>query len=479
MTERSASIALKPAAPSASGLRLQRKCACGTHAAGGECASCSRERLQRKPTPGGRASEIPASVHAVLQSTGAPLQRAARSCMESGFGHDFSRVRVHDGAAAARSASDMQAAAYTVGAHIVFGAGRYAPDTAAGRHLLAHELAHVVQQRGGDVGVMRKSISSLVIGDEHDAAERDADRAADRITQGRKASIAVQADATLPRAPRHTPAIVGLDPSGPDADLSGKTEDTLWQCMRGTVGIPSECPQAPLTWADFRTVGGGGGFGANTGWDVKDKPMAANVAACVRRVLGWSQDQTHVFQATFVRRSAWVRRQFAHPTDVAATGCQGPVRQCERNFSRRRPRGQIAGDFTFSAGGGGTCPASIAPATVTAKSAGDCHLIGEECTRTAVAESARLLRHEQGHMDIACAMARKFNMAIANGTPFAQLNRNPGAFIQRVQDRYDAQTQHGCLAGPQAAWEAEIGSGLPKEALPQPVPATRPRRRRR
>lgn len=479
MTERTARAAMKPAAPSTGGLRLQRKCACGTHApGGGECESCSRKRLQRKPVPGGRSGDIPASVHAVLRSAGAPLDQAARSRMESGFGHNFSQVRVHDDAAAARSAVDIHAAAYTVGSHVVFGAGRYAPGTTAGRHLLAHELAHVVQQGGSDAGVMRKSISSLVIGDDHDAAERDADRAADRIAQGEKASTGVRAEATLQRAPRHTPAIVGLDPSGPDADLSGKTEDTLWQCMKGTVGIPLECPQAPLTWADFRVVRSAGGFGANTGWDVKDKPMEANVAACVRRVLGWSQDQTHVFQATFVRGTAWVQRQFANPTDVAATGCHKPVLQCERNFSRRRPRGQIAGDFTFSAGGG-ACPASVAPATVTAKSTDECHLIEEECTRTAVAESARLLRHEQGHMDIACAMARKFNMAIANGTPFSQLNRNPGAFIQRIQDKYDAQTHHGCLAGPQATWETEIGSGLPKESLPQPAPATRPRRRRR
>ncbi len=429
--------------------------------------------------PGGRLDSIPASVHNVLQSAGAPLEQAVRLRMESGFGHDFSQVRVHDSVAAARSADDIHAAAYTVGSHVVFGAGRYAPVTTAGRHLLAHELAHVVQQAGGGVGVMRKSISSLVIGDEHDAAERDADRAADSIVQGGNASTQVQAKGRLQRAPRHTPAFVGLDPSGPDADFSGKTETALWQCMKGTVGIPLECPRTPLTWADFRVRENSGRFGANTGWDVSDRPMAANVAACVRTVLGWSQDQTHVFQATFTPATAWVKRQFANPSDVAATGCDKRVLQCERNFSRRLPRGQIPGDFTFSARGGGTCPASIAPATVTATSTDKCHLIGEECTRTAVAESARLLRHEQGHMDIACAMARKFNMAIATGTPFSQLSRNPVGFIQQIQNRYDAQTSHGCLAGPQATWEGEIHGGLPKESLPPQAPVTRPRRRRR
>ena len=69
--------------------------------------------------------------------------------MESRFGHDFSGVRVHSDGAAAQSARDVSASAYTVGNNIVFGAGQYSPGSGAGRHLLAHELAHVVQQGGG------------------------------------------------------------------------------------------------------------------------------------------------------------------------------------------------------------------------------------------------------------------------------------------------------------------------------------------
>jgi outer membrane protein OmpA-like peptidoglycan-associated protein len=66
--------------------------------------------------------------------------------MEDRFGHDFSRVRVHTDARSAESANAVGALAYTVRNHIVFGAGEYAPETTAGRRLLAHELAHVVQQ---------------------------------------------------------------------------------------------------------------------------------------------------------------------------------------------------------------------------------------------------------------------------------------------------------------------------------------------
>jgi uncharacterized protein DUF4157 len=68
--------------------------------------------------------------------------------MEQRFRHDFSRVRVHTGEAAEQSARDVNANAYTVGHNIVFGGGRFAPETNEGRRLIAHELTHVVQQSG-------------------------------------------------------------------------------------------------------------------------------------------------------------------------------------------------------------------------------------------------------------------------------------------------------------------------------------------
>ena len=89
---------------------------------------------------------VPASVDRTLASPGRPLEPSLRQDMESRFGHDFSRVLVHSDAAAEQSARDVKAHAYTVGNHIVFGAGRLAPQTSAGKRLLAHELTHVVQQ---------------------------------------------------------------------------------------------------------------------------------------------------------------------------------------------------------------------------------------------------------------------------------------------------------------------------------------------
>ncbi|WP_406208400.1 DUF4157 domain-containing protein [Kitasatospora sp. NBC_01560] len=83
---------------------------------------------------------------------GRPLDSAVRAGAEATTGHDFSRVRVHTGEDAAASAQAVQARAYTYGTDIVFGAGRYAPGTAEGRTLLAHELGHVVAQTSGAAG---------------------------------------------------------------------------------------------------------------------------------------------------------------------------------------------------------------------------------------------------------------------------------------------------------------------------------------
>jgi len=94
------------------------------------------------------ATQAPAIVHEVLRSPGAPLDAPTRDFMEPRFGRDFGDVRVHADARAAESARALEALAYTVGRNVVFAAGHYAPQSAAGRQLLAHELSHVVQQRG-------------------------------------------------------------------------------------------------------------------------------------------------------------------------------------------------------------------------------------------------------------------------------------------------------------------------------------------
>jgi len=102
---------------------------------------------------------MPPIVHEVLRSPGQPLDPATRAFMEPRFGHDFSQVRVHNDARAAESARAVNAQAYTVGRDVVFGTGRYALQTGDGRKLMAHEMAHVVQQKGDS---FKKQIQRLV-----------------------------------------------------------------------------------------------------------------------------------------------------------------------------------------------------------------------------------------------------------------------------------------------------------------------------
>jgi hypothetical protein len=153
---------------------LQRKCACG--GAGGDCAECKKKEpeLQRKATTtGSRATMVPPIVHDVLRSPGQPLDRGTRAAMESSFGQDFSGVRVHTDARAAKSAGAVNALAYTMGRNVVFGPRLYNPGSTNGCQLLAHELAHVVQQRGRlDVP------ATLTVGPDHDPSEVEAEHIA-------------------------------------------------------------------------------------------------------------------------------------------------------------------------------------------------------------------------------------------------------------------------------------------------------------
>src|SRR4051812_31622405 len=117
-----------------------------------KCAGCEEEKeehpLQREAAAGGGMSgeAAPPIVDAVLGSAGRPLDPVTHHFMASRFGADFSHVRIHTDSRAAESAQAVGALAYTVGGDIVFGAGTYAPGAESGRRLIAHELAHTVQQ---------------------------------------------------------------------------------------------------------------------------------------------------------------------------------------------------------------------------------------------------------------------------------------------------------------------------------------------
>ncbi len=126
---------------------LQRSCSCG-----GSCPGC-----QRKPHGAiGEQTALPA-VDDVLNSPGHPLDPAVAAFMQSRFDHDLSPVRVHTDAQAANAADAINARAFTHKNHIVFGRDQYQPTSTGGKRLLAHELAHVVQQAGPSAQMIQRA----------------------------------------------------------------------------------------------------------------------------------------------------------------------------------------------------------------------------------------------------------------------------------------------------------------------------------
>ena len=134
-----------------------------------------------RPSPNGSAVPLPAQFH-IATAGGQPLPPAVRQKMEAAFGQRFDDVRVHVGPQAAA----IGATAFTHGAHIHFAPGRYEPHTPRGEQILAHELAHVVQQRTGRA---RSPFPSGVAVLRDTLLEAEADRMAERAC---RAPAAVQ-----------------------------------------------------------------------------------------------------------------------------------------------------------------------------------------------------------------------------------------------------------------------------------------------
>lgn len=115
---------------------------------GGSCSECQSQEhaLSREASRAVRPAEAPPPVQQTLNSPGQSLDTDTRGYFEGRFGRDFSHIRIHSDAHAAQSAKAVNAAAYTVGRHIVFDEGHYHPESHSGRELMAHELTHTVQQ---------------------------------------------------------------------------------------------------------------------------------------------------------------------------------------------------------------------------------------------------------------------------------------------------------------------------------------------
>jgi hypothetical protein len=216
----------------------------------------------------------PPIVHEVLRSPGQPLDAATRAFMEPRFGHDFSRVRVHADAQASESAQAVHALAYTVGQDVVFRSGQYQPQT-AGRHLLAHELVHVVQQTPARLS----PLASLAIAGPQHAGEQHVDSVARQLLTRERTSAA--------------PVARSADPTSGEGLLFRQISDsdrqacidTYVNCVQGRWG-PGRCDNclhyctAHGYWPFNRCKPGGRGGVPQWVWALLGAGAAAALAAC-------------------------------------------------------------------------------------------------------------------------------------------------------------------------------------------------------
>ncbi|TWE21912.1 uncharacterized protein DUF4157 [Kitasatospora atroaurantiaca] len=166
------------------------------------------EAVLRSPATDTEPEMAPPVVHEVLAAAGERLDEETAATMGARYGRDFSQVRVHADARAGESADAVGARAYTVGNHIVFADGAYAPQTEQGSHLLAHELIHTLQQ---PLAGPAATSASLPVGAPTDPAEREAETNAGLANGGATVDLTAGVHGAALR--RQTPPSGGMRPA--------------------------------------------------------------------------------------------------------------------------------------------------------------------------------------------------------------------------------------------------------------------------
>lgn len=236
----------------------------------------------------GVAPDAADAVDRAARSTGSPLPTAIQRQFERSLGADLSAVRVHTAPGSQAAAHALGAKAYTVGQDVHFGTGTYAPDDPFGMHLLAHEVAHTVQQAGGAPTRQYK----LEVSAPHDAAEHEADRAADAMVRG-------------------VPATIG--------SIGGRTreaKDSTCGCAQGSCSCaaPTGNPAAPATGrgtirrAVSDLFGAWDGGSAETGGQdgaVQDGPPSSGYFEGPAQAPPWYQHQSNATEIGVVKATIY------------------------------------------------------------------------------------------------------------------------------------------------------------------------------
>jgi hypothetical protein len=187
-----------------------------------------RAAVESRPVEG---QSVPPIVYDVLRSPGQPLAMDVRAFYESRFGHDFSAVRLHADARAADSARAVGARAYTVGTGIVLGEGAQPTATARGSRLLAHELAHVVQQHGSAAAQAK-----LTVGEAGSPAEREADLAAEQVARGGAVAVRERGSTNVMQRQLSCPELISPTDVRAVSGIGRPAHDAIEEYFRGKVG---------------------------------------------------------------------------------------------------------------------------------------------------------------------------------------------------------------------------------------------------
>jgi hypothetical protein len=265
------------------------------------------------------AGDLPPGVREAVNSPGEPLDVATRAMMERRFGHDFDAVRVHTGETAARSARELEATAYTVGRELVFAEGKYTPTTTEGRHLIAHELTHVVQQSAARGPAAPASV------------QRQPRQRSEAEIKERKEACVAQTDEILPG---RVGVLVHIDRDQQLEEIFGADYPALKKQIQASrparefvcdAGVP-----AIVALAESRSAGPLDATGAldvaAARESLKSHPERYARAELVRRQLKWRLGGA---KERLEQVGTWARTQERQTGAPSATAVQGPLPAAE------------------------------------------------------------------------------------------------------------------------------------------------------
>lgn len=402
-----------------------------------------------------------------LRGGGQPLPEPVRDFFEPRFGYDFSHVRVHTSNDAVQMSRELNAEAFTHGRDVYFGAGRYSPGTSSGKRFLAHELTHVVQQRGGySAGLLIQKAkipyTHLTWGDFKGTATAKSKRAAETATE---------------------------------INLPG------WKPTREVADTGTECKMGKKTSKEFKVE-----------LTIDPSIFDSVIALMVQEkswVKDWPKDNGH---AKCIGQGKECEGHFDKSFKKIETDCKKSVKECKKAFDN----GSAFFPITFDGGkvevtSKGECETkllteckelsnkrvSYSSSTeagvkiAEAKEKKECKKeFFEQCVKFYKSESEKLLKHEQGHFDIANVMAQKVQKALKDKVATLKVEETKCGKVEAInaavksfnslkagdvlkkifkvwnghkknaQKYYDDETDHGLNEAEQKAWEGKIAKGL-------------------